>query len=64
MTLDLSDQQVGYLMQTLAARPYGEVAELIAIIHRQAALQHQAPRAANGNGNGFDGDQQQARLQP
>lgn len=39
MTLDLNEQQVGYLMQSLALRPYAEVADLIANLHRQVSAQ-------------------------
>jgi hypothetical protein len=56
MTFDFTEQQVTYLMQVLATRPYGEVCDLIAHIHRQASGQAQQPQQAqpvrfvNGSG--------------
>ncbi len=39
MTFDFTEQQLGYLINTLAQRPYAEVAEIIASIQRQLAIQ-------------------------
>ena len=39
MTLDFTDQQIGYIVNALAQRPYGEVFELMQEIQRQAAQQ-------------------------
>jgi hypothetical protein len=54
MTLDLNDNQLGYVLQVLATRPYGEVCDLITHIHRQVSGQAQQPaqvlRAVNGSG--------------
>jgi hypothetical protein len=47
MTLEFSEQQVAYLLQTLAQRPLGEALELFNSIQRQA--QQQMP-SRGGNG--------------
>jgi hypothetical protein len=41
MTFEFDDQQTQYIVNTLAARPYGEVFELMGSIQRQAATQQQ-----------------------
>ena len=41
MTLDFTDQQISYIVNALAQRPYGEVFELMQDIQRQAAAQQQ-----------------------
>ena len=42
MTFDFTDQEIQYLVNTLAQRPYAEVFELMNNIQRQAA-QHKQP---------------------
>jgi len=63
MILDLNEQQVGFVLSTLAGRPYAEVADLISVIHQQASAQlapkHVEPgtpvlRAINGSGERAD----------
>ena len=39
MTLELTEQQLNFVVFALAQRPYGEVAELINVIQLQAAQQ-------------------------
>lgn len=53
MTLELNDQQVSYLMQILAQRPWGEANEMIVAIQRQAAAgsPRQQPRLQGVNGD-------------
>lgn len=54
MNIEFTEQQVAQVMQTLAQRPYVEVADLIAHMHRQA--QQQAQQQAH--------ESPQPRLQP
>jgi hypothetical protein len=41
MTIDFDDNQLQYLVNTLAQRPYGEVFEIINSIQRQVAQARQ-----------------------
>jgi hypothetical protein len=41
MTLEFTDQQIQYIVNALAARPYAEVFELMNDIQRQAAQARQ-----------------------
>jgi hypothetical protein len=41
MTLEFNDQQIQYIVNALAARPYAEVFELMNDIQRQAAQARQ-----------------------
>lgn len=43
ITLSFTPRVMDYIAQTLAARPYGEVAGIISDIQQQIALQQMAP---------------------
>jgi hypothetical protein len=45
MNFEFTEQQIGYVLQTLAQRPWGESNELITSIQRQAQQAQQAQQA-------------------